>query len=117
MKKTIIGIGLATLCAGCNLETSTSIKVQMPNGAIVTYSSPKDVTLEGLNVSVNPTNGVVTASVKKWGSSNNPQVLNSAGQQDVAVINAASAAVNSGVQAGMAAAATGGTSLATKAVK
>lgn len=110
MKKIMIAVA-SCLLAGCNLNTQTQIAVTMPNGAVVKYTSPKDVQTSGLEIIVN-TNGTLTARVKSWNASNNPQVLNAAGNQDVAVINAVGTQVMNGVTTGMAAASTGGASAA-----
>lgn len=106
---------LALTLTGCNLQTQTCISVKLPNGAVTTYTCPKDVSFDSLTV-VAQTNGSVSASVTGWKSSNNPQVLNSAGQQDVAVMNAASSLINQGIQTGLSAASTGGASTAVKAI-
>ena len=114
MKNILLLIPVIAL-TGCNLGTQTKLTITLPNGATTTYSCPKDVSFDSLTVVAN-TNGAVSASVTGWKSSNNPQVLNSAGQADVAVMNAAGNLINQGVQTGLSAVSTGGVAPAVKAV-
>lgn len=102
MKKTkVLLAGLSLLlCAGCvNLIVpKTTIKGSIA-GAPFAISSPKDSTLNGLNI-VAYTNGEVQVHIDSLTAKMNPDVISMSAAAQVDIINAMSAAIQSAMASG-----------------
>lgn len=112
MKKLFFVAGIALVFVGC-VPITSKLNINPQTGTCV-WSSPKDVKVDSIDA-YTATNGIKHLVVKGWASSNNPQVINSAGAADAAIVNAVGTQVLNAVAVGSQMAATVGASQAVNA--
>ena len=98
------------LCFGCALMhgpvPANVIRITSRDGATYSISTPKNVTIKQFEASFD-TNGIPRIKFDSWSSTNDPYVIDAAGAARVAEWNAISGLINSGIEAGIKAAAKG----------
>ena len=82
--------------AGC-VPITTKFSINEQTG-VVTWNNPKDSAFDSFTLT--KSNGVFSATISGWKSSNNPQVINAAGAADSAIVTAVGQQVIAGLQAG-----------------